>query len=173
MRRLLLLTSIVILIVVSVAVSADLDKSTLKGVSGFYVEATVDPGRSALRLRSTDVQNDVEMALRKASIPVFHEGELMGDDLWNAATVHVTVEAQSDTLHQDKRGNCLIAHYILDVRQSARLERDTTVKVPTTTWRVSGFELCTATNSASQVRQAVATAAEKLVSDFREINPLE
>jgi len=173
MRRLFLVTTVVSILIASSALGSDLEKKTLNGISGFYVEVFIDPGNSSLRLRSADVQNDVEMALRKAQIPVFLEGQLMGDSLWNAATVHVSIEAQADTLHSDKRGNCLFAHYILDVRQNARLERDTTVTVPTVTWRVTGFELCPANNAAGQVRQAITTAAGKLIADFRQINPLQ
>lgn len=171
MRRLFLLTMVLLMILASVAAGSELEKKTLDGISGFYVEADVNPGNSALRLRDADVQNDVEMVLRKAQIPVFLEGELMGDSLWNAATVHISIEAQADTMHTEK--GCLFAHYILDVRQNARLERDTTVMAPTVTWRVTGFELCRAGNAAQQVRQAIADAAGKLVADFRQINPLE
>ena len=173
MRRSILLTAFFTLLIVSAVSAGDLDKKTMAGISGFYVKVDVDAGNSNLRLRSADVQNDVEMALRKAHIPVFLEGQLAGESPWDAAIIHVSIEARADTTKSDKKGACLFAHYILDVRQDARLQRDTTVMVPTTTWRVSGFEFCTSSNSAGQVRQVITNATQKLIEDFREINPLE
>jgi len=165
------LTLIIVMLVIGIAVASDLEKATLKGVSGFYVSVSVDAGNSPLRLRNAQVQDDVEMALRHAGVPVFVEGQLSADSLWNAATIHVTIDARTDTLHADKANPCLIAHYFLDVRQNARLERDTTVLAPTTTWRVSGIEVCLSKNATGAVRQALQAAAEGLIRDFREVNP--
>jgi hypothetical protein len=173
MRTSLLLIALFVLLIVSALSAGELEKKTMSGISGFYVQVEVDAGNSSLRLRSAEVQNDIEKALRKSHIPVFQEGQLAGESPWDAATIHVSIEARADTSRIDKRGSCLFAHYILDVRQDARLERDTTVMVPTTTWRVSGFAFCTSSNSASQVREVITGAAQKLISDFREINPRE
>ena len=173
MRTISQLVALLVVFSVTSSLSGDLERNTLRGISGFYVTVNVDNGNTTLRLRSSTIQDDVEMLLRKAHVPVFQEGQMVGDSLWNAATVHVNIDAKSDTASTHKEGPCIFVHYNLDVRQHAKLERDTSIHVPVTTWQVTGSEICPAANAGAAVRGAIEHAALALIQDIREINPLQ
>ena len=138
----------------------DAFRATLRGLSGVNVQVepvNADAERDGL-LR-TDLQNDVEMALRQAGFDVVTQSQLF-------AVIPGTPVLHLDVMTARFRGR--YAYSIrLDLWQAARLVRDPTVQTLAATWCAPQLIGIVAADSLFTLRDTVRSTVDEFVRDSR------
>ena len=142
----------------------DLNRSTLKGLTGVQVVVeNMAPALEAVGLRRDTIQTRTELRLRRAGVRVLSEKESA------AAPGQPYLYVNFNGMFGDRGGTLAVAISISLV-QDVRLERNPKVRLPATTWR-EGSVLIGGVQKTRDVLSVLEDYVDKFANDFLAQNP--
>ena len=148
------------------------EKDTLKGLRGVeVVVGSLEPEIEKYGLTKQQLITDVELRLRQNGIRVLSEQEWLSTAGYPILYVSVLVNA-----HVEGRDDLppIAAYYILlELRQTAFLERDMTKRCHVSTRSIGGLGVVWLSKSKEGIREVVKDYVDKFINDYLAVNPKE
>jgi len=164
-RSILIVLAILLLASFAAAQRSEGEKNSLRGLSGIFVLVeTVTEDARRQGLDNNLLQTDVELRLRKASIHIASQTELIQSDKIGVLYINVGTTQLKDGL--------FVVCENIDLRQSVRLARDNSIRLETaTTYRINEtFGTFPPSRLRDGVRSLINDKVDAFISDYLAVN---